>query len=39
MISMFDMTRMMGLLLACTCVAGNALAQKYPTKTVRIIVP
>ncbi len=39
MISMTNMTRMICLLLAGTCVAGNALAQKYPTKTVRIIVP
>lgn len=39
MISMIDMTRMMGLLLACACVTGNVLAQKYPARTVRIIVP
>ncbi len=36
---MIFMTCRIFLLLACACVAGNALAQKYPTKTVRIIVP
>ena len=36
---MIFMTRRICLLLACACVAGNVLAQKYPTKTVRIIVP
>ena len=36
---MIFMTCRICLLLACACVAGNALAQKYPAKTVRIIVP
>ena len=39
MISMTNMARMICLLLACVCVADQALAQKYPVKTVRIIVP
>jgi tripartite-type tricarboxylate transporter receptor subunit TctC len=31
--------RIVSLLVACACIAGNAFAQKYPTKPVRIIVP
>src|SRR5689334_2123044 len=31
--------RMTYLLLACACMTGTALAQKYPSKTVRVIVP
>jgi tripartite-type tricarboxylate transporter receptor subunit TctC len=27
------------MLLACACVTGTVLAQKYPTKTIRVIVP
>jgi tripartite-type tricarboxylate transporter receptor subunit TctC len=36
---MINMARMICLLLACACVADKVLAQKYPVKTVRIIVP
>ena len=31
--------RIVSMLVACACVTGTALAQKYPTKTIRIIVP
>ena len=30
---------MVSMIVACACVAGTALAQKYPTKPVRVIVP
>jgi len=36
---MISISPMICMLLACACVTGMALAQKYPTKTVRIIVP
>lgn len=32
-------TRLILALLACACVAGTALAQKYPARTIRVIVP
>ena len=31
--------RIVSMLVACACVTGTALAQKYPTKAIRIIVP
>jgi len=31
--------RLVSLLVACACVAGTAMAQKYPTKPIRVIVP
>jgi tripartite-type tricarboxylate transporter receptor subunit TctC len=31
--------RIVSLLVACACMAGTALAQKYPTRSVRVIVP
>ena len=31
--------RIVSLLLACAVAAGSALAQKYPTKPIRVIVP
>jgi len=31
--------RIVSMLVACACVTGPALAQKYPTKAIRIIVP
>jgi tripartite-type tricarboxylate transporter receptor subunit TctC len=36
---MTHIARIVSLLIACACVAGTALAQKYPTKSIRIIVP
>ena len=36
---MTQLARFVSLLVVCACVAGPALAQKYPTKSVRIIVP
>ncbi|MBI2294934.1 MAG: tripartite tricarboxylate transporter substrate binding protein [Betaproteobacteria bacterium] len=36
---MTHVTRIVLLLVACACVAGSALAQKYPAKSIRIIVP
>lgn len=36
---MIPIARIVSMLLACACVTGTALAQKYPAKTVRIIVP
>jgi tripartite-type tricarboxylate transporter receptor subunit TctC len=32
-------SRIVLLLVACACAAGTALAQKYPTKPIRVIVP
>ena len=37
--TMAHITRIVLLLVACACMAGTALAQKYPVKTVRIVVP
>jgi len=31
--------RIVSLLVVCACVMGTALAQQYPTKTIRVIVP
>jgi tripartite-type tricarboxylate transporter receptor subunit TctC len=31
--------RIVSLLVACACMAGTALAQKYPTRSVRVVVP
>jgi tripartite-type tricarboxylate transporter receptor subunit TctC len=31
--------RVLSILVACACVTGTALAQKYPTRSIRIIVP
>lgn len=31
--------RIVSMLVACACVTGPALAQKYPTKSIRVIVP
>ena len=36
---MTHISRIFLLLVACACVAGTALAQKYPIKSVRIVVP
>ena len=36
---MTHIARIVTMLVACACVTGPALAQKYPTKTIRIIVP
>jgi len=36
---MTHIARFVSLLIACACVAGPALAQKYPTKSIRVIVP
>ena len=36
---MTHIARIVSMLVACACVTGTALAQKYPTKTIRIIVP
>jgi tripartite-type tricarboxylate transporter receptor subunit TctC len=36
---MTTIARIVLLLVACACVAGTALAQKYPTKPIRVIVP
>ena len=36
---MAHIVRIVSMLLACACVSGAALAQTYPTKPVRIIVP
>src|ERR1700704_4592121 len=36
---MIPVARIAYLLVACACLTGTALAQKYPVKTVRIIVP
>lgn len=36
---MKQFVRIVSLLVACACVAGSALAQKYPAKSIRIIVP
>ena len=36
---MIHIARIVSLLVACACVTGPALAQNYPTKPVRIIVP
>jgi tripartite-type tricarboxylate transporter receptor subunit TctC len=34
-----QLARVVSLLVACVCLAGGALAQKYPAKSVRFIVP
>ena len=36
---MTHIARIVSMLLACACVTGTALAQKYPTRSIRIIVP
>lgn len=36
---MTHIARFVSMLVACACVTGPALAQKYPTKSIRIIVP
>jgi len=36
---MTHVARVVALFVACACLAGTALAQKYPTKSVRVIVP
>jgi tripartite-type tricarboxylate transporter receptor subunit TctC len=36
---MAHFVRILSLLAACACVAGTALAQKYPARAVRVIVP
>ena len=36
---MITITRLVPLLVACAFVTGTALAQKYPTRSVRVIVP
>ncbi|HLF38530.1 MAG TPA: tripartite tricarboxylate transporter substrate binding protein [Burkholderiales bacterium] len=36
---MIHIARFVSMLVACACVTGPALAQKYPTKSIRIIVP
>ena len=36
---MAHIARIVSMLIACVCVTGAALAQKYPTRAVRIIVP
>ena len=36
---MSEISRLVLLLLACACVSGAALAQKYPVKPIRVIVP
>ena len=36
---MSHIARIVLMLLACACVTGTVLAQKYPTKTIRVIVP
>src|SRR3970040_1763275 len=36
---MTHIARIVSMLVACACVTGPALAQKYPTKSIRIIVP
>lgn len=36
---MTQFARIVSVALACACLAGTALAQKYPTKPIRIIVP
>ncbi len=36
---MSHISRLLTLLLACACISGAALAQKYPVKPIRVIVP
>jgi tripartite-type tricarboxylate transporter receptor subunit TctC len=36
---MTQISRLVSLLLACACASGVALAQKYPVKPIRVIVP
>jgi len=36
---MTHIARIVTMLVACACVTGTALAQKYPTKTIRVLVP
>jgi tripartite-type tricarboxylate transporter receptor subunit TctC len=36
---MTHIARFVSLLVACACVAGPALAQKYPTRSIRVVVP
>jgi len=36
---MTHIARFVSMLVACACVTGPALAQKYPTKSIRVIVP
>lgn len=36
---MTHIARIVSMLVACACVTGTALAQKYPAKAIRIIVP
>ena len=36
---MTHIARIVSMLIACACVTGAALAQKYPTKSIRIVVP
>lgn len=36
---MTHIVRFVSMLVACACVTGPALAQKYPTKSIRVIVP
>ena len=36
---MTHIARFVSLLVACACVAGTALAQKYPTRSIRVVVP
>lgn len=36
---MTHLVRILSMLVACACGAGTALAQKYPTKSIRVIVP
>jgi tripartite-type tricarboxylate transporter receptor subunit TctC len=36
---MTHIARILPLLVACVCMTGTALAQKYPTRSIRVIVP